>query len=118
MAPANNGNFRFDPTSIVDLRNKLGLAQVDMARSLGVPSNTLSRWETGRATPDANSLAAIYSLAHDRGLNMNFFRQVGVEHRTRLVVVLDFQNLGVAARNVPKMDDFIMEMLGSHCAEY
>ena len=40
---------------------------------------------------------------------MNFFKQIGVEHRTRLVVVLDFQNLGVTARNITKMDDFIME---------
>ena len=42
---------------------------------------------------------------------MNFFRQMGSEHRSRLVVVVDFQNLGVAARNVSKMDDFLMEKL-------
>ena len=43
---------------------------------------------------------------------MNFFRQAGAEHRTKLVVVLDFQNVGVSARNIPSMDDFIMTQLG------
>lgn len=111
MAPADKGSFRFDPASIVDCRNRLCLTQVDLARLIGVPANTLSRWETGRAAPDAHSLAAIYSVAQDRGLSMNFFRQVGPEQRTRLVVVLDFQNLGVSARDISTMDEFIMEKL-------
>ena len=34
-----------------------------MADLLGVPPNTLPRWETGWAVPDANSLAAVYSVA-------------------------------------------------------
>ena len=111
MAPADKGSFRFDPASIVDCRNRLGLTQADLARLIGVPANTLSRWETGRAAPDAHSLAAVYSVAQDRGLSMNFFRRVEIQPRNRLVVVLDFQNLGITARDISKMDDFLMEKL-------
>ena len=109
MAPADKGSYRFDPKSIVDIRNRLGIAQFEMARLLGVPANTVSRWETRKATPDANSLAAIYSFAQDRGLNITFFRQFVEGHRTRLVMILDFQNLGVSALNVQRMDRYIMD---------
>jgi transcriptional regulator with XRE-family HTH domain len=38
-----------------------------------VPKNTVSRWETGATTPDADSLAAIYSIAREAGVVANFF---------------------------------------------
>lgn len=100
--------YRFDPKSIVDVRNMLGMKQAEMARKLGVPANTLSRWETGKTTPDARSLAGIYSIAQEGGLNASFFRQISTGYRNRLVVTLDFQNLGVSAGDVPQFDNFIM----------
>ena len=109
MAPADRGSYRFDPKGIVNIRNRLGMTQFQMALMLGVPANTLSRWETGRATPDAHSLAAIYSFAQERGLNPSFFRKYVEGDRTRLVVILDFQNLGVSALNVQQMDRYIMD---------
>ena len=109
MAPADKGSYRFDPKGIVNIRNRLGMTQFQMALMLGVPSNTLSRWETGKATPDANSLAAIYSFALEMGLNPSFFRKYVEADRTRLVVILDFQNLGVSALSIQQMDRYIME---------
>ena len=111
MAPVEKGSYRFDPKGIVDIRNRLGIAQFEMARLLGVPANTLSRWETGKATPDAHSLAAIYSFAQERGLNPTFFRHFVSGHRSRLVVVLDYQNLGVSALSIKQMDSYLMEEL-------
>ena len=111
MAPVEKGRYRFDPKSITDLRERLGMSQFEMSRILGVPANTLSRWETGKSTPDAHSLAAIYSFAQDRGLNLTFFRHLVSGHRTRLVVVLDFQDLRVSALNIKQMDHHIMEEL-------
>ena len=111
MAPVEKGSYRFDPRGIVDIRTRLGIAQFEMARLLGVPANTLSRWETGNTTPDAHSLAAIYSFAQERGLNLTFFRHLVSGHRTRLVVILDFQDLGVSALSVKQMDSYLMEEL-------
>jgi len=39
-----------------------------MAELLGVPANTLSRWETGITVPDANALSAIISIAKEHGM--------------------------------------------------
>ena len=111
MAPVEKGSYRFDPKGILDIRSRLGITQFQMALLLGVPSNTLSRWETGKATPDAHSLAAIYSFAQERGLHPNFFRKFVEGDRARLVVVLDFQNLGISALDIRGMDNFIMEEL-------
>ena len=109
MAPVEKGSYRFDPKGIVDIRNRLGITQFQMALLLGVPPNTLSRWETGKATPDAHSLAAIFSFAQERGLHPSFFRKFVEGDRTRLVVILDFQNLGVSALSIKQMDRYIME---------
>lgn len=109
MAPAEKGSYRFDPKGIVDIRNRLGITQFQMAVLLGVPANTLSRWETGKATPGAHSLAAIFSFAQERGLKPSFFRKFVEGDRTRLVVILDFQNLGVSVLNIKQMDRYIME---------
>ncbi len=111
MAPVEKGSYRFDPKGIVDIRNRLGMTQFQMALLLGVPPNTLSRWETGKATPDAHSLALIFSFAQERGLNPSFFRKFVEGDRTRLVVVLDFQDLGVSSLDIKGMDHFIMEEL-------
>ena len=111
MAPVEKGSYRFDPKGIVDIRKRLGITQFQMALMIGVPANTLSRWETGNATPDAHSLAAIFSFAQERGLHPSFFRKFVEGDRTRLVVILDFQGLGISALDIRKMDHFIMDEL-------
>ena len=67
MVPTKGGRYEYRPASIVTLRKQLGQTQAQMAKQLGIPPNTLSRWETGTTTPDAESLAALYSLGTAQG---------------------------------------------------
>ena len=118
MAPVKPGHFKFDPGSIAQVRNRLGLSQKKLAARLGVPANTLSRWETGATTPDADSLAAIYSVAAKQGLSIQFFRKRSkaakvAKDRTRLLVFWDFQTLRTSASHVRKADEAIRQELGA-----
>ena len=98
MAPVKPGRFKFDPGSIIQVRRHLGLSQKKLAALLGVPANTLSRWETGATTPDADSLATIYSVAAKHGMSTQFFRKrkkvvkASKEH-PRLLVFWDYEHL-------------------------
>ena len=76
MAPVKPGAYLFRRESITELRQRLGLSQARMAERLGVPKNTVSRWETGETTPDAQSLAAIYSLGMEVGIVATFFAPI------------------------------------------
>lgn len=76
MAPVKPGTYLFRKESITELRQRLGLSQAAMAARIGVPKNTVSRWETGETTPDAQSLAAIYSLGMEVGVMATFFAPV------------------------------------------
>ena len=67
-------NYRFSPNSLIGLRRTLAITQAEMASRLGVPANTVSRWETGATVPDADSLAAIYSVAMEHQVQPNFFQ--------------------------------------------
>ena len=109
MAPVEKKRYRFVPESIVELRERLGLSQTDLARSLGVPPNTVSRWETAATTPDANSLAAIHSVAMERGITPSFFRKRKKQtvNRTRLLVVWDFPNLAARIPHLPELDAWL-----------
>ncbi len=128
MAPVSRGAYSFDPQSITKVRNRLELTQKQMAEKLGVPVNTLSRWETGATTPDANSLAAIYSLALDQGYTPGFFRKTPAPKATaakpgqeysatsgirRVVVMLDLQNIAVKADRVSEMHSWIEKQIQS-----
>ena len=73
MAPVKPGSYKFRKESLVELRQRLDLSQVQMAAKLEVPKNTVSRWETGATVPDADSLAAIYSVAREKGIMPTFF---------------------------------------------
>lgn len=74
MTPINEGMYEFKNDSLIEIRKRMGISQSKMAEFLGVPANTLSRWETGTTVPDAGALAAIYSLAKDKGIdNPSFF---------------------------------------------
>ena len=117
--PVSPGSFeyQFSPGALKQVRDKLGLSQTKLAARLDLPVNTISRWERGETTPDANSLAAIYSIAKERGLEPEFFQKgVGMvttkkkppqplngrlvlnRQRTRLVMSWDFQNVALDAR--------------------
>jgi len=73
MAPMKQGLYEFRKDSLIEIRKELGISQGKMAELLGVPANTLSRWETGTTIPDAGSLASIYSLAREHGIDTPSF---------------------------------------------
>jgi transcriptional regulator with XRE-family HTH domain len=73
MAPIKQGLYEFKKDTLIEIRKELGVSQGKMAELLGVPANTLSRWETGATIPDAGSLASIYSLARDHGIDTPSF---------------------------------------------
>ncbi len=109
MAPVKQKEYRFSPKSITELRERLGLSQAKLARSLGIPQNTLSRWEIGTTTPDAKSLAAIYSFAIENGITPSFFRKRKREviKRTRLLVVWDFSDFTPLVQYLPNFDAWL-----------
>ena len=107
--------YQFSPAALKEVREHLGLSQAQIAKRLNLPTNTLSRWERGETSPDANSLAAIYSIATGAGIEPAFFRKGGDmvsstkrpqgrqrplngrrvlnRQRTRLGLMWDFQNV-------------------------
>lgn len=115
MTPKKSGGkgiYQFMPSSIVEIRKRLKLSQVAMADLLGVPPNTLSRWETGATVPDADYLALIYSVAKEHNVTPTFFSirresQDTRKPRYRLVVMWDFQTLGVPEGRVTEADAWI-----------
>jgi len=50
-------------TSYKHLRNGLGMSQMELARRLGVSQTTVSRWETGLTTPDADVRKRLIGMA-------------------------------------------------------
>lgn len=77
MAAVKKGFYEFDPNSIKVIRQKLNLKQSDLAQMLGetTTKTTISRWENSETTPDAKSLAAIYSIAVQGGIRPEFFKK-------------------------------------------
>lgn len=112
MAPVKAGKYEFRPDSLVQVRERVGLSQAKMANLLGVPANTLSRWETGATSPDAESLAAIYSAAVEHGIAPDFFQRRRPMPKqgkgpSRLLVMWDFQNLGVRENRVEPLNSWL-----------
>ena len=112
MTPTKKGSYEFKPGSLVDIRNKLKISQAEMARQIGVPPNTLSRWENKATVPDAESLASVYSLAMDNGITPTFFgirkdTKPSQKIRDRLLVMWDFQTLGLQAYQVEEAEKWI-----------
>jgi len=108
MTPTKPGDYTFDPKSLIEIREKLKLSQTEMSKLLGVPANTLYRWETAATSPDASSLASIYSIAIARGIRPEFFsRRTPVTEKTKgrykLIVMWDFQNVGVSSSDVTEV---------------
>jgi len=110
------GTYEFKPESLVGIRKRLKTSQGEMARLLDVLPNTLSRWETGATAPDANSLAKIYSVAKEHGITPSFFslrtETRGTRSRYRLIVLWDFQTLGVPSYQLNEADSWIRTEVG------
>ena len=113
MSTINPDRYEYRHQSLVELRAELKLKQSKMAELLGVPANTLSRWETGATTPDATALAKFYSIALSNGKEPKFFRLKGKNPigRGRLLVMWDFQNSGIRANRVDSVARRIRETL-------
>ena len=82
-----------------------------MAGRIGIAQNSLSRWETGVTTPDAKSLAAIYSVGAEEGIMPHFFVKEAAKEpaqvRDTVLVYWDIQNLAPSFLNVTDWDTFI-----------
>ncbi len=89
----------------------MGLTQIQMAGRLGIPQNSLSRWETGATTPDAKSLAAIYSVGAEEGIMPEFFANSTVKEPTQVrdnvIVYWDIQNLAPTIHDIEDLHTFI-----------
>jgi putative transcriptional regulator len=47
---------------IKELREKLGMSQVEFARSVGADARSVSRWESGTAKPSGSSLEVMNAI--------------------------------------------------------
>ena len=112
MTPIKPGRYEYRPSYLIQLRQKLKLKQREMAKLLEIPPNTLSRWENGASTPDAKSLAAIYSLAMAKNVTPEFFHRRKAtakqsKSQSRLVVLWDFQYVEVSWHQLDQIADWI-----------
>jgi transcriptional regulator with XRE-family HTH domain len=110
MTPVKQGKYEFKKDSLINVRKQMGISQSKMAELLGVPANTLSRWELGTTTPDAKHLAAFYSVAKEYGITVSFFGLQGnvKPFQYNLIVIWDFQTTGSPAPWVQYAHDAIM----------
>lgn len=116
MVPTKKGSYEFKPGSLAGIRNTLKMSQAEMARQIGVPPNTLSRWENKATVPDAKSLASIYSLAKDHGITPTFFgvrkdTKTQQKIRDRLIVMWDFWTLGLQPYQVEEAETWVKSEL-------
>ena len=120
MAPVKAGKYEYRPFSLVSLRQRLGYTQAGMAQMLGVPPNTLSRWEIGATNPDAESLAAIYSIGMKKGIAPNFFQKRHAvpktpKDRSRLLVFWVFRDWLHLPGMVARQDRLIRQYIHNTC---
>lgn len=111
MVPVTPGAFVFDPGALVKVRNALGLSQAQMAARLGVPQNTVSRWETGATTPDAHSLAAVYSVAQKVGLMATFFKKAADPVPALAACYWDMATVPVHANVAAQVSEFLTGLM-------
>ncbi|WP_077612846.1 helix-turn-helix transcriptional regulator [Clostridium sp. Marseille-P2415] len=65
-----NENFS---KNLLLLRKKVSLSQCEVAKELGISRQTLSKWETGKSTPDATyikKISEIYKISIDELLGV------------------------------------------------
>jgi transcriptional regulator with XRE-family HTH domain len=122
MSPLKTGDYEFKKEVLTAIRKRMGLSQGKMAELLGVPPNTLSRWENGVTFPDANSLASIFSIAKKNNITPEYFGLRGVKTETRplryrLIVLWDFQTFGTSAGWAREADSKVSEILKQRFSE-
>lgn len=114
MAALKPGRYVFNPQTIEAVRKKLGLTQQELANKLGVAKTAISRWEQGKVTPDADSLAAIYSQAKEGRIEPNFFKKMETimkQGRSNLIVSWDYQNVPVSQHEASEKSNYIRDEL-------
>ena len=121
MAPIKAGKYAYRPESLVELRKRLELKQAKMAGLLEISANTLSRWETGATTPDAESLAAIHSIAMEQGIVPEFFQRrrpapKPSKEKSRLLVMWNFQSVSTQPNQVQDLVTWIRSELDDRFA--
>lgn len=108
-------DYVFDRGQLKAVRDGLSISQARMAELLDIPVNTLSRWETGVNYPDARALAAIYSLARGKGMNVQFFlartERTIQNYRTELGMGWDFQNESLRSNQIEGEWEAMLEYL-------
>ena len=60
---------------LLELRKKKGLSQEEVADTLGVSRQTVSKWETGQSTPDFDKiqpLCELYEISTNELMNVNY----------------------------------------------
>ena len=112
--------FSFQAAVLVGLRRELSLSQAQLAELLDIPINTLSRWERGSNVPDANALAALFSIAKERGITPEFFKERrDTMNKSRKwenrIVDWDFQNLGIGAEDIEGVWDELGQYMDLLC---
>ena len=114
MTPIKQGKYEFKKQSLIDVRKKMGLSQAKMAELLGVPANTLSRWELGTTVPDAKNLSGFYSFAREYSITPAFFglRDDIIPFQYNSAIFWDFQSTGIQAYWVKQAHDTIMAEIG------
>ena len=86
----------------------------ELAELLDVPVNTLSRWERGSNIPDANALAALFSVAVERGIIPELFRErkgaiTNRYDRSILFIQWDYQNMGLSPDDIDNLPSEIRD---------
>jgi len=114
MAPIKAGKYEFRPESLVEVRQNLALSQDGRAIG-GSRQHSVAlgnRCHNARCRiPDS-----IYSVAMEQGVTPKFFHRKRpapkpFKQRSRLLVMWDFQNLGVSATQVASVDTGIRDEL-------
>lgn len=103
MAPLKNGQYVFNPESIKIIRERLNLSQEQLAEKIGAVKAAISRWENGKVTPDADSLAAVYSVAEEGRIDTKFFKKKETNPRggrSNLFGFWDYQNIPLSTHEV------------------
>lgn len=64
QAPAASKRIRFVPKGLVSTRKRLGLSAADLARMMGVSTQTIYNWERCVTKPGVDQLAKLGTLRH------------------------------------------------------
>lgn len=55
---------------ILEIRNRLGISQEDMAKMIGISFATVNRWENGHSRPNRAAQLRLYEICRDQGVDL------------------------------------------------